>query len=718
MRTLISYSTYESKIPRTPQNGTREQRQSPSPHNTPSNDDAAKAVARVVTPPSTSPIDPQVTVPTSAAGQASSIPPYLNDLYPPEQTEQHQQQEQEQERQDQQESETTNGLSGNDSTPDQQQQQQAPIPIHSKPVSNSDMSTLLKHIERREWMQVVRFFERFPQAPRQKAHGSGNLPLHEALKHSPPLPVVNLLLEMHESALRTPGAHGYLPLHVACSCRHIGVDVVTRLIVGHAAALRSREPTKDCLPLHLAVQTGVSEDVLMELLTNYPEASFVQDNSGKIPMDYAQESVHHHNRSIVALETAPMLLAAAQAAQSRISRELEFKMNGLRDAHKEYVRQLEERFEEERTSFMHEQIQFSNELAHEKERNISLAELLLEVKTSEKRLKTQRDQLTKQLDKEMKEFRTMIETQDAELRLVLEEADIPDSDEEEENGTTDRALPGNNEGPKDRSLKGKLQNLTKGFNECKAEAVSLKAELTKQKDMVRHLNELLTAKDEELVRLKQNLVRVETKYEAATEKADELAEMHETATNELARTKEELNDLKLLSHENHNMMEKYKQTVRVQNNRLEAVKTMVSSLNFNLESWEEEDRKQKNLLNPRKQEVGDDTFCHSTLGDEVDTSHDSENIMRGTTVYLRKLDDEEDENCSSSSGGGSCKVVEKQVTDASGISGDTNETEKGSGASLSESTSVDSHDDVEVVSVTLHHSEELSTDEEKKEDSA
>ncbi|KAL3914743.1 MAG: hypothetical protein SGILL_005976 [Bacillariaceae sp.] len=703
---MISYSTYESKIPRTPQSREAEKRQSPSPHHTPSNDDdAAKTAAtRVVTPPTADPPAEAPATETSAPAPASSIPSYLTDLYPikPDKSQQEQDQQEQQERQDQQESDGAPAIPASTSNVEQQQQQsqQAPLQIPTKPVSSSDMSTLLKHVERREWMQVVKFFERFPQAPRQKAQGSGNLPLHEALKHSPPLPVVNLLLEMHEGALRTPGAHGYLPLHVACNCRHIGVDVVTRLVVGHAAALRHREPTKDCLPLHMAVQTGVSEDVLMELLTNYPEASFVQDNSGKIPMDYAQESVHNHNRSIVALEMAPILLAAAQAAQSRVSRELEFKMNGLRDAHKEYVRQLEERFEEERTEFMQDQIQFSNDLAHEKERNISLAELLLEVKTSEKRLRKQRDQLQKQLDKEMKEFRTMIETQDAELRLVLDEAEIPEGEDEKNSGTTDRALPGE-QSTKDISLKGKLQNLTKGFNETKAETVTLKAELVKQKDMVRHLNELLTAKDEELVQLKQNLVRVEAKYEATSEKADELTELHDTAASDLARTKEELNELKLISHENQNMMEKYKQTIRVQGSRLGTVKTMVSSLNFNLESWEEEDRKQEDQVTPRKQTEADDTFCHSTLGDEVDTSHDSD-MMAGTTVYLRQLDDdgEEVESSNTDKPEGSEESKEQTEKESHETSKEAKGKKGGEVSSLSESTSVDTDDDVVVAAAS------------------
>jgi hypothetical protein len=511
---------------------------------------------------------------------------------------------------------------------------------NSEPV---DLTNLLKHIERREWMQVVKFFERCPHAPKQKAP-SGNLPLHEALKHNPPLPVVNLLLEMHDGALRTTGAHGYLPLHVACNCRHIGVDVVTRLVVGNAAALRTREPTRDCLPLHLAVQTGVSEEVLMELLTNYPEASFVQDNLGKIPLDYAQESVHHHNRSIVALETAPILLAAAQAAQTRVSKEFEFKMNGLRDAHKEYVRQLEERFEEERTSFLEDQIQFSNDLAQEKERNISLAEMLLDVKASEKSLIAQRDQLQVQLDQEIKEFRTMIETQEAELRLVLEEADLQEAEVE---SSTDRALPGE-EKKTDKSLRGTLKNLTKSFNDSKVETASLREELLRHQEMVRHLNELLTTKDDEISQLKQKLAEMESLHKAASEREAKLSEKHSASSKELSTLREEMEELKQISHESQSQLEKYRHTVEVQGNRLGTVKNLVATLNFNMESWEREDkgRDQRTTgdLKARNEEDDRSTVCNSTLGDEVDLSNDSGNCMTGTTVVVTKVDENERHN--------------------------------------------------------------------------
>ncbi|KAG7371981.1 ankyrin repeat domain protein [Nitzschia inconspicua] len=633
---MITYSSQPTKISRA-----RTPTQTATPNNNNNNNDAQKEDRQQPVTPPTSKKSPQLVTPrplspseqtTSSSGASSQYSQTKRSnsqgFFPTRDDKvmlvRQQQQQHRQDSYDQPESATIVGSNSH----------------HREPV---DMTNLLKHIERREWMQVVKFFEKHPHTPAQKSP-SGNLPLHEALKHNPPLPVVNLLLEMYEGALRTTGAHGYLPLHVACNCRHIGVDVVTRLVVGYAGALRTREPTRDCLPLHLAVQTGASEEVLMELLTNYPEASFVQDNSGKIPLDYAQESVHHHNRSIVALETAPILLAAAQAAQTRVSKEYEFKMNGLREAHKEFVRQLEERFEEERTSFLQDQIQFSNDLAHEKERNISLAEMLMDTKTSEKNLLAQRDQLQVQLDRGMKEFRTMIETQEAELRLVLEEADLLDMDAE---ASKDRSLPGE-EAATDKSLKGRLQSLAKSFNESKSESAALKEELLKQQEMVRHLNELLTTKDDELAVLKERLTGVESSYNMATARANQLSDERDVALKDLSSLRQELEELRQLSHENQNQLEKFKHTISVQDNRLGTVKNIVATLSFNMESWEKEDdeRDRDRVVATKDQRVSDDksTDCNSTLDGDVDHSNGSGNCMAGTTVIITKINEEENEN--------------------------------------------------------------------------
>ena len=79
------------------------------------------------------------------------------------------------------------------------------------------------------------------------------------------------------------------------------------------------------------------------------DASFKPDSHGKIPIEYAQDACYGHNRLVVALEWAPMFLAASQAAFKRVAKATETKLNSLREAHASYEEQLENRYNTEKT---------------------------------------------------------------------------------------------------------------------------------------------------------------------------------------------------------------------------------------------------------------------------------------------------------------------------------------------------------------------------------
>jgi hypothetical protein len=556
-------------------------------------------------------------------------------------------------------------------TPSRQQQKQG-SPVVSSPRPRSplpmdeevDLTDLLRFMERREWMCVVRFFEQHSRAPEQKTP-LGNLPLHEALKHHPPLPVINLLLELNPFAARQVGAHGYLPLHVACLCRTIKADVVGRLVAAHPAALRTREPQKDGLPLHLAVQTGASEEVLMELLTNYPEASFVQDGAGKIPLDYANESCHHHNRSIVALETAPVLLAAAQAAQARVAREYDRKMDGLREAHNEYTRQLEGRFHTERADFVRKEIEFADNLTYEKERNIALAEMVLEMKNIERSLRLERDALQERLDEEVAELRSLMETQDREFRTLLEGTAVTrlrDGGHEGGNrrsrevrasasGDADREPTDHNDlahSSRDGQPLGiLLENLARGYEELKAENVGLKEQLEYKEDMVRHLNELLSSKDEEIPRLNQRVHELESSHEEAKERTVALEGMHEATLQRLTAMRDEVHDLKQTKLTLQSQLQESRRKLRTQENRLGSIKSLVTSLNFNMENWLDEEAWRGEALKAegktgKNEDDDDEDGTYPSTVEDVDTSGPDPSSSSGSVMEERE--DEEGHN--------------------------------------------------------------------------
>lgn len=245
------------------------------------------------------------------------------------------------------------------------------------------MSVVYSLIECRDWEGVTNFFEAVPQAAKmgdrmtmamtaaphhhsntllRKGCTQENLPLHEVCRHQPPIELVTLLLELHEDAVRLPGRYGYLPLHFACSTG-ASVEVVARLMEVHPAATRCRDEIDDALPLHLAARWGASEDVLMEILTAHPEGSFMRDASGKSPLDHARSlpaTSEIRSYAVNALETAPIFVATAKAAAARMTQEYETRIQGMQEAHAEYVRQLEDRQEEEKTCFMQLELQFQN----------------------------------------------------------------------------------------------------------------------------------------------------------------------------------------------------------------------------------------------------------------------------------------------------------------------------------------------------------------------
>jgi hypothetical protein len=198
---------------------------------------------------------------------------------------------------------------------------------------------LFELIENGEWQKVAECLQETPQAARYRNRTPNsvqcNLPLHEACRMQPPLHVVNLLLDIYDEAVHTPGQYGFLPLHIACGTG-ASYEVVVRLLDVYPAATRCRDDVKDSLPLHMAAQWGASEDVLMEILTTHPEGSYIRDASGKTPLDHANALPEGQTKqyAITALETAPILVATAKSAARRVEQEMESRLRGLQDAHK------------------------------------------------------------------------------------------------------------------------------------------------------------------------------------------------------------------------------------------------------------------------------------------------------------------------------------------------------------------------------------------------
>ena len=475
-----------------------------------------------------------------------------------------------------------------------------------------DLSDLFLMLQRREWENVYAFLELHPTSSRQTIHSKKGITplLHIVLRHGPPLPVVDMLLT-HQAMLLTHQAtttageiwkqtdtNGRLPLHAACSCGPDAcLDVITRLISADPDALRIR--TKDQhgrYPLHLAVVTNASEDVVMELMIHSPDVSFQPDAHGKLPIEYAQDSCYGHNRLVVALEMAPMFLAVSQAAYKRVGKATETKLESLREAHASYEEQLEDRYNSEKIVLVKEQIECSNELTIEKERNIALAETMIEMKKSETDLIGERDVLKAKLDREILKRKTRTKVRGDELKKILlgkkENSDESRKGENKnENGNQKKTtisegkkLPGGVGGDDDHSSSSNLPSprllkwVSAGYENSKRRNELYKKKLEKQRVATRDLNVLLATKEAELQQAHRKTRSDAIRLQAAMNRAEDLAEKHESVLAIFSTAREEAERLKKIESEREQKLAYTERRLRIQEKRLSGVQDLIASL--------------------------------------------------------------------------------------------------------------------------------------------
>jgi hypothetical protein len=451
----------------------------------------------------------------------------------------------------------------------------------------ADLGVVYDLIESRQWEGVIEFFRTNPEASKTSRLSNflsdGNFPLHEVCRQQPPLDVVNLLLEWNEEAVQMRGQHGYLPLHFACASG-ASYDVVARLIDVHPAATRCRDELDDALPLHFAAQWGASEEVLMEIVTTHPEGSFIRDASGKTPMDHAKKLPPTEAReyAITALETAPILVATAKAASKRVNQELDMRIKGTKEAHAEFIRQLEERQDDEKTEFLQMEVQFHNDLAEEKERNIELAEMVLKLHKREIALTEERDGARKRLEKERYASKSRLETQEGELRSILNSME-PFSDQEDNGGIVQQ-----------------VSDLARMYQESKSKNVQMRKDVNYNQEMVHHLGSLLSNKDGEIQKLNRKLQENELAQHTGIQRTKQLASSKEETEQALNSTKGDLNRLKSLTDAQKRQLQDANRMVHVQENRLGSIKSLVASLSYNIESWamDDEEWDQKTSATP------------------------------------------------------------------------------------------------------------------------
>ena len=458
----------------------------------------------------------------------------------------------------------------------------------------STATVVFELIEDEQWNDFVEYIQANPKAVqcRHRVPNSVhfNLPLHEVCRRQPPWRVVNLLLDMYDEAAVTPGQYGFLPLHIACGSG-ASFEVVTRLLDAYPAATRARDETKGSLPLHLAAKWGASEKVLMEILTTHPEGCFVRDTSGKTPLDLARKLPESDEQkiAIAALETAPILVAAAKSAARRVELEMESRIRGMQESHKEFIREMEERHEEEKTEFLQLEVQFHNELATEKERNCELAELILNHRKTEFKESDQKKSHMKRLDVQRREAQERWENHKVALKAALEgKFDSPLVNNFEE-GTRDRStgrpsVDTDLSSPSCDDLE-QVALLVKSYRRTKEALAKASGDLLDREDTIISLKESVEKKMEEVQGLNNMLSESESAYRECQARLEKLEAVHRGTLQELNSAKNEMNRLTRKCDGQLLQLEESSRRKKQQDTRMLKVKDIVAMLTHNVNSW-------------------------------------------------------------------------------------------------------------------------------------
>ena len=397
----------------------------------------------------------------------------------------------------------------------------------------------------------------------------GNFPLH-ILCCNPRTPVslINILLELYEEAIRQPGQYGYLPLHYACAAG-VGPDTISRLLEVYPAAARCRDEINGSLPLHLAAKHGAPEEALMDVLCVYPEGSFMKDQTGKTPLDYGKllQNENIRNSVLYVLETAPILVETAKNASMRVEKDYESRLIGMQEAHTEFIRQIELRQEQERQAFMEMEVRFHNELAGEKERNISFAEIILDLQVKEKQLASDVSETENLLKMEKVQNKAREEGNEKELRSILEGALTVD------------------DSCRNQPIVDILNEFAMKYQQQQTELDELK----EQEDLARHLSQLLCSRDDEIDHLKRQLSETETAAKLASENACQSEKLHRDTRRELMDTQKENEHLRNVVETQQNQIQEAERVRHIQESRLGTVKNLISSLSYNVDTWSIED---------------------------------------------------------------------------------------------------------------------------------
>ena len=166
-------------------------------------------------------------------------------------------------------------------------------------LSEPPRSQLYNLLMERNWKEAMMVVEEKPNLAKEWHYGIDNdestedpvlwkrLGLHVACSVGAPVGLIELLIELHPTALGAADPHnGSIPLHLAC--RYCASLQVIRSLIHARTATTKAVDNKGRLPLHYAILSAAPYTVI-ELLVHHDAAAVLcPDQEGKTPLQYAQ----------------------------------------------------------------------------------------------------------------------------------------------------------------------------------------------------------------------------------------------------------------------------------------------------------------------------------------------------------------------------------------------------------------------------------------------
>jgi ankyrin repeat protein len=151
----------------------------------------------------------------------------------------------------------------------------------------------------------------------------GRSTLHLLLRAYPPLDIVNSLLCLAPSTVKTPDNFGDYPLHWAC--RYKASSGVVKMIFEAFPDAARLKGEAGLLPLHHACKYGAPFEVVELLADAFPESVTERDNDGKLALEYAltKGDVSQEIRFLLSPET---LKEVCQREKSIASDDISYKI--------------------------------------------------------------------------------------------------------------------------------------------------------------------------------------------------------------------------------------------------------------------------------------------------------------------------------------------------------------------------------------------------------